>query len=74
MVVMITSTGGVSKRIFALADPVDTGLALWAGEYLNEQLAGLELGAPRCAAGSTIRRCPHASAPSSSCCVPRSPS
>jgi heat-inducible transcriptional repressor len=44
MVVMITSTGGVSKRLFALADPVDTGLALWAGEYLNEQLAGLELG------------------------------
>jgi heat-inducible transcriptional repressor len=44
MVVMITSTGGVSKRLFALADSVDTGLALWAGEYLNEELAGLELG------------------------------
>ena len=44
MVVMITSTGGVSKRLFALAEPVDAGLALWAGEYLNEQLAGLELG------------------------------
>jgi heat-inducible transcriptional repressor len=44
MVVMITSTGGVSKRLFALAEPVDPGLALWAGEYLNEQLAGLELG------------------------------
>src|SRR5437667_8342656 len=44
MVVVITSTGGVSKRIFALAEPVDTGLALWAGEYLNERLAGLELG------------------------------
>ena len=44
MVVVITSTGGVSKRVFALAEPVDTGLALWAGEYLNEQLAGLELG------------------------------
>jgi heat-inducible transcriptional repressor len=44
LVVMITSTGGVSKRLFALADSVDTGLALWAGEYLNEQLAGLELG------------------------------
>ena len=44
MVVMITSTGGVSKRLFALADFVDTGLALWAGEYLNEELAGLELG------------------------------
>jgi heat-inducible transcriptional repressor len=44
MVVVITSTGGVSKRVFALAEPVDTGRALWAGEYLNDQLAGLELG------------------------------
>ncbi len=44
MVVVITSTGGVSKRVFALAEPVDTGLALWTGEYLNERLAGLELG------------------------------
>jgi heat-inducible transcriptional repressor len=44
MVVVITSTGGVSKRVFALAEPVDTGLAVWAGEYLNDQLAGLELG------------------------------
>ena len=44
MVVVITSTGGVSKRVFALAEPVDSGLTLWAGEYLNDQLAGLELG------------------------------
>jgi len=44
MVVVITSTGGVSKRIFALSEPVDTGVALWAGEYLNERVAGLELG------------------------------
>ena len=44
MVVVITSTGGVSKRVFALAEPVDSGLALWAGEYLNERVAGLELG------------------------------
>ncbi len=44
MVVVITSTGGVSKRVFALSEPIDTGLALWAGEYLNERLAGLELG------------------------------
>src|SRR5437763_3568674 len=50
MVVVITSTGGVSKRIFALAEPVDTGLALWAGEYLNERLTGLELGS------ATLRR------------------
>jgi heat-inducible transcriptional repressor len=44
MVVVITSTGGVSKRVFALSEPVDTGIALWAGEYLNERVAGLELG------------------------------
>jgi heat-inducible transcriptional repressor len=45
MVVVITSTGGVSKRLFAFAEPVDPGLAEWAGEYLNEQVAGLLLGA-----------------------------
>lgn len=50
MVVVITSTGGVSKRVFALGEPVDTGLALWAGEYLNERLTGLELGS------ATLRR------------------
>ena len=50
MVVVITSTGSVSKRVFALAEPVDTGLALWAGEYLNDQIAGLEL------LGSTVLR------------------
>src|SRR5918992_3470260 len=44
MVVVITSTGGVSKRVFALGDPVDPGLATWAGEYLNERLSGLQLG------------------------------
>jgi heat-inducible transcriptional repressor len=44
MVVVITSTGGVSKRIFALSEPVDRGLATWAGEYLNERLTGLGLG------------------------------
>jgi heat-inducible transcriptional repressor len=45
MVVVITSTGGVSKRIFTFDDPVDVGLADWAREYLNEQLAGMRLGA-----------------------------
>ena len=44
MVVVITSTGGVSKRVFALGDPVDPGLATWAAEYLNERLTGLQLG------------------------------
>jgi len=45
MVVVITSTGGVTKRIFAFAEPVDAGLADWAREYLNERVAGLRLGA-----------------------------
>ena len=45
MVVVITSTGGVTKRLFAFSEAVDAGLADWAGEYLNEQVAGLQLGA-----------------------------
>jgi heat-inducible transcriptional repressor len=45
MVVVITSTGGVSKRLFTFAEPVDPGLAHWAASYLNERLAGLGLGA-----------------------------
>src|SRR4051812_7640709 len=44
MVVVITSTGGVSKRMFASERPVDSGLADWAASYLNERLAGLGLG------------------------------
>src|ERR671927_712421 len=41
MVVIITSTGGVSKRVFAFDAPVDPGLVAWAGEYLNQRLSGL---------------------------------
>jgi len=44
MVVVITSTGGVSKRLFHFDDPVDAGLAQWASDYLNEAVAGLQLG------------------------------
>src|SRR3954454_643839 len=44
MVVVITSAGGVTKRIFHFDDPVDLGLAQWAGEYLNETVSGLQLG------------------------------
>jgi heat-inducible transcriptional repressor len=47
MVVVITSTGGVTKRIFRFEAPVDPGLAGWAGEYLNERLSGLRLGTAR---------------------------
>ena len=45
MVVVITSTGGVTKRMFTFQRPVDTGLADWAVSYLNERLVGLGLGA-----------------------------
>lgn len=45
MVVVITSTGGVTKRVFTFDRPVDPGLAQWAGEYLDERLAGVGLGA-----------------------------
>jgi heat-inducible transcriptional repressor len=45
MVVVITSTGGVTKRLFTFTDPVDPGLADWAASYLNERLVGLGLGA-----------------------------
>ena len=44
MVVVITSAGGVTKRLFHFEDPVDPGLAQWANEYLNETVAGLQLG------------------------------
>jgi heat-inducible transcriptional repressor len=43
--VIITSTGGVSKVLASFEDPVDPGLVAWAGEYLNERLVGLALGA-----------------------------
>jgi heat-inducible transcriptional repressor len=45
MVVVITSTGGVTKRLVTFEEPVDAGLADWAGQYLNETVAGLRLGA-----------------------------
>jgi heat-inducible transcriptional repressor len=47
MAVVITSTGGVTKRVAVFDDPIDPGLANWAGQYLNEQMAGLELGSHR---------------------------
>jgi heat-inducible transcriptional repressor len=44
MVVVITSTGSITKRVYRFEDPVDTGLASWAGQYLNDRVAGLALG------------------------------
>jgi len=44
MVVVITSAGGVTKRLFQFDTAVDSGLAQWANEYLNETVSGLQLG------------------------------
>jgi heat-inducible transcriptional repressor len=44
MVVVITSTGRVTKRLFTFEEPIDPGIAAWAGEYLNERVAGVQLG------------------------------
>jgi len=45
MVVIITSTGSVSKMLCTFDRPVDPGLLSWAGEYLRERLVGMGLGA-----------------------------
>jgi len=45
LIVIITSTGGVSKMLATFDRSVDPGLMAWAGEYLNERLVGRELGA-----------------------------
>ena len=44
MVVIITSTGGVTKRVISYDAPVDPGLVDWASSYLNEALGGLDVG------------------------------
>jgi heat-inducible transcriptional repressor len=45
MVVVITSNGAVTKRVFTFEAPLDPGLVQWAASYLNERVAGLSLGA-----------------------------
>jgi heat-inducible transcriptional repressor len=45
MVVVITSNGAVTKRVFTFDAPLDPGLVQWASSYLNERVAGLSLGA-----------------------------
>src|SRR3954462_7128628 len=45
MVVVITSTGGVTKRVISYDAPVDPGLVSWSASYLNEVLGGMGLGA-----------------------------
>jgi heat-inducible transcriptional repressor len=44
LVVTITSSGGVGKKLVNFDEPVDPGLAAWANEYLNERLVGVGIG------------------------------
>jgi heat-inducible transcriptional repressor len=43
VVVVITSTGGVTKQRYTFPSAVDPGLVTWAGDYLRERLTGLRL-------------------------------
>lgn len=45
MVVVISSTGAVTKRVFAFDRAVDPGLCEWAGAFLNERLSGATVSA-----------------------------
>jgi heat-inducible transcriptional repressor len=45
MIVVITSTGGVTKRLIPSEAPLDSGLVDWARSYLNEELGGMSIGA-----------------------------
>ncbi|MCO5316176.1 MAG: heat-inducible transcriptional repressor HrcA [Solirubrobacterales bacterium] len=47
MVIVIASTGDVTRRSFTFDRPVDPGLVKWASSYLNETLSGIALGARR---------------------------
>jgi heat-inducible transcriptional repressor len=44
MVVVITSSGGVGKRVFRFDQALDEGLIEFARVYLNERLAGAQVG------------------------------
>jgi heat-inducible transcriptional repressor len=43
MVVVITSTGAVTKQRHTFGESVDPGLVTWSGDYLRERLTGLRL-------------------------------
>lgn len=45
MIVVITSTGVVTKKAIEFAGEVDPGLVAWASSYLNESLVGMGIGA-----------------------------
>ena len=43
VVVVITSSGEVTKQRYAFPEAVDPGLVTWAGDYLRERVTGLRL-------------------------------
>ena len=45
MVVVILSTGAVTKLSYSFAEPVDPGLVAWAADYIDDQIVGHRLGA-----------------------------
>ena len=75
MVVVITSTGSVTKRVFGFEKTVDPGLVEWAASYLNESLAGMGVGlADDRPAGSPTPSSPPPRRASSPASPPPSPS
>jgi len=44
MVVVILSTGAVTKLRYQFPQPVDPGLATWASDYVDDRLVGLRVG------------------------------
>ena len=65
MAVVITTTGGVAKRVVTFDHAVDPGLAKWAGEYLNERVADSSSGRAGCGASWKTRASRRPSASSS---------
>ena len=47
VIVVITASGGIAKRLAVFDAPVDPGLVSWARGYLNEAVCGLDLGSRR---------------------------
>jgi len=47
VVVVITASGGLGKKVVIFEEEVDPGLVNWARSYMNEALIGLELGSRR---------------------------
>jgi heat-inducible transcriptional repressor len=45
MVVVILSTGAVTKLRYGFPEPVDPGLVAWAADYVEDRLVGTRLGA-----------------------------